>query len=53
MFEGSPIEERFGQWIFEQYRQVLGVELTLVSLPEEEYDALYDDLTSGHLAAIP
>jgi oligopeptide transport system substrate-binding protein len=43
VFAGSPIEERFGEWIAAQYRQVLGVELTLVSLPEEEYDALYAD----------
>jgi oligopeptide transport system substrate-binding protein len=43
VFEGSPIEERFGEWLAAQYRQVLGIDLTLVSLPEEEYDALYAD----------
>jgi ABC-type oligopeptide transport system substrate-binding subunit len=44
--QGVPIEERFGQWIAAQYREVLGVELKLVALPEEAYDALYDDLAT-------
>ena len=31
-----------GQWLYEQFRQVLGVELNLVYLSEEEFDALLD-----------
>ena len=30
------------QWLYEQYRQVLGVEMKLVYLSDEEHDALYD-----------
>jgi oligopeptide transport system substrate-binding protein len=33
-----------GQWLYEQYKQVLGVELKLVYLSDEEHDALYDSL---------
>ncbi len=31
-----------GQWLAAQFRQVLGIDLKLVYLPEEEHDALYD-----------
>jgi oligopeptide transport system substrate-binding protein len=34
--------DREGQWFYEQFRQVLGVELKLVYLSEEEFDALLD-----------
>ncbi|MDF3040512.1 MAG: hypothetical protein K0Q71_3218 [Thermomicrobiales bacterium] len=34
--------DREGQWFYEQFRQVLGVELNLVYLSEEEFDALLD-----------
>ena len=30
------------QWVYEQFRQVLGVEMTLRPLPDEEFDALFD-----------
>jgi oligopeptide transport system substrate-binding protein len=40
--EDAPIEVRFGGWISEQYREVLGIELKLVELPDDEYDALYE-----------
>ncbi len=34
---------REARWLFEQFRQVLGVELKLVFLPGDELDALYND----------
>jgi oligopeptide transport system substrate-binding protein len=41
--EGNPGSEIDATWHYEQIRQVLGVELNLVYLSEEEQDALYDD----------
>jgi oligopeptide transport system substrate-binding protein len=34
--------DREGQWLYEQFRQVLGVELKLAYLSEEEFDAMLD-----------
>jgi oligopeptide transport system substrate-binding protein len=31
------------QWLYQQFRQVLGAEMKVVYLSEEEHDALYDD----------
>jgi oligopeptide transport system substrate-binding protein len=39
----GPGGESDAMWHYEQVRQVLGVELELVYLSWEEYDALYDD----------
>jgi oligopeptide transport system substrate-binding protein len=41
--KGNPGSEIDAKWQYEQFRQVLGVELNLVYLSEEEQDALYDD----------
>jgi oligopeptide transport system substrate-binding protein len=40
---GSAADLRNAQWYYEQYRQVLGIELTLVPLDGGAMDALYDD----------
>jgi oligopeptide transport system substrate-binding protein len=40
---GDPFEEQVGQWLAAQLRQVLGVELSLAFLSEEDYDALHED----------
>jgi oligopeptide transport system substrate-binding protein len=39
----SPGQVIDAKWQYEQYRQVLGIELKLVYLADEEMDALYDD----------
>jgi oligopeptide transport system substrate-binding protein len=41
--EGSAADLRNARWYFEQYRQVLGVELQLVPIDWEALDALYGD----------
>jgi oligopeptide transport system substrate-binding protein len=41
--EGSEADLRNAQWYFEQYRQVLGLELKLVPIDWEALEALYDD----------
>src|SRR5262249_40198500 len=41
--EGSAADLRNARWYYEQYRQVLGVELTLVPIAGEAGDALYND----------
>jgi oligopeptide transport system substrate-binding protein len=46
--EGSEADLRNAQWYFEQYRQVLGVELKLVPIDWETLDALY-----GEPATVP
>lgn len=39
--DGRPDAQ--AEWLYQQFRQVLGVEMTMVYLPEDEQDALYDD----------
>jgi oligopeptide transport system substrate-binding protein len=41
--EGSEPDLRNAQWYYEQFRQVLGVELKLVPIDWEALDALYGD----------
>ena len=41
--EGSEADLRNAQWYYEQFRQVLGVELKLVPIDGEALDALYSD----------
>jgi oligopeptide transport system substrate-binding protein len=41
--EGSDADLRNARWYYEQFHQVLGLELTLVPIEWEALDALYDD----------
>jgi oligopeptide transport system substrate-binding protein len=38
---GAPDAQ--AEWLYQQFRQVLGVEMTMVYLPDDELDALFDD----------
>jgi oligopeptide transport system substrate-binding protein len=41
-FRDDPESHLESEWLAEQFRQVLGVELNVVYLSEEDHDALYD-----------
>jgi oligopeptide transport system substrate-binding protein len=41
-YKDSPGGDTEARWLYEQYRQVLGIEMKMVYLSDEEHDALYD-----------
>jgi oligopeptide transport system substrate-binding protein len=42
-WKDDPGGDKDAPWLYQQFRQVLGVELNVVYLTDEEHDALYDD----------